>query len=1585
MSDGEWGNVQLQVFAANGVLIDTVYDVLEAEGATSWHEIGGDQYVVVPWRSNNDFGRYANDRRITVKATNQLTGLVHTICDFIIESCKVEERSLSSSGGGSFRAFHISGRDQIKQLGEIPVKLRHISKYRQGDTATAITATTLQMNGTDTAAFPSPSLVGWTLELVNSGEWSQIVDHTPGGLLTIEPAWQSNVADQNAPPPALQKWRAFGAAVSETAGIRTDLLLAMSNATLNTDWRLRQDSFQSTEHGTFLACNDYSILKTLQQIAAQSGEYFTRVPGQRKIHWMRQVPPITNPQDGSTVFITVPHEDMAPIWYAYILPGHNLYRDTVERVTRIKPTGGGTGDEQITLHDLPPGFVTDPGFTIDGEYLISTAAESGAVSVSREVRFSSIDAASDAANSRVLAAQALYRTAHLWLKEHDTPRYWLDCEVQTSIPIRAVQQAFINIGGIAYDGQPLFIDMFVLEAKPRLKPDGTVTYRLKLSDKKAAIMTDERLVAEAVRSVSTQTFTSNAPARNSRGLDIDKSGGGGGGGGGGSHPAATSGNNAIEVSGAQEVSLKLASPSGLEIATQGVRVNDTIAGAGLKITNKIIDVGLNLNSGMVVSANAIGMGTPGTISAASANAVTGDSHTHATTTTANAKTTPNTILRGDINGDVGMRFLTADRVVTPLIESAAGAITLNPASGVLSVNANIALTGARNITTTSGSLTLSPAQTLIFQPTNNVVQINATTTLKTAHWASGFMGTGWGVTYDGALDARSIYADELHVAAFIADTTRVKAGADMITPSRSTLSRNFTIPALNATGSMFVEDMPGLEDMPVFADDDWVLLHVIHRPTGGLLVFNVWGQVSGYVDKSDGEQQWTFKTKYYTSATAVGKVAGAGMQVLDFGKSGDGWITLTSIDPAGSPYIDVATWQGGDPYTPGNIQHWYRDGQLRGITGIHEWGMRAGGGPSSHVKFSNLFNEIHGPRLSLYAGDHSKLQVSTVEVIHWRTNSQNTTLKPDADGSAIGVTSTAGNYWSVIDESAASPNHNDFVANEGDGGGSLFVGLSNPTWGSTTYKVDVKIVTKGVGFGSDTVRVYAQVFQSDEVTPLTGEALMRTQTNNSTNTTTVTLPQVNTTAKKADWDGARLRLRWEYDINTVKEAIRLDPNVPSIAVGNPLPTGYLDGGSGFWAGRDDGVDKVRIGAANGPNLRWTGDSLSIANAAGQDVVVVPASGTTYFANPVGLGASGGIYQGTGTFASPTDGLKISNASGQGRIGLFSNGVERAALSSSGIEVIARSATTGAVSFIDYHTNQEYGRLYTTADSDYNLTGLVVRGIGGKSASLLMFGYRYQDQAIINLVAGNTVLAMDSANNYARFSNASLFIPDGGVAAGYSIIPALGNGVFAGDSRGTHSNPQIVLQASGSNGSHSVAHGMSTIAATSTYGRLSKNHNTNGGLMAEGFSAAYTGMGLWGYAGTGDTTKSTAALGAVTVNALKKSGTGAGSFNANENLLIVQNNGSTQFIVSGGNGYYYRTAGTAYDAEDDIGLISAIAHTWEGTVTQEWERFIGDNKTRLQEIGVLSGDFINGPALNRLMVGAMRQMMTRINQLEAKLA
>ncbi len=62
---------------------------------------------------------------------------------------------------------------------------------------------------------------------------------------------------------------------------------------------------------------------------------------------------------------------------------------------------------------------------------------------------------------------------------------------------------------------------------------------------------------------------------------------------------------------------------------------------------------------------------------------------------------------------------------------------------------------------------------------------------------------------------------------------------------------------------------------------------------------------------------------------------------------------------------------------------------------------------------------------------------------------------------------------------------------------------------------------------SSTIKLYAQVFQSDESTPLSDEVEAVSLTSDGTWTNyTVNLTGINTTADKAVWDAARVRFRW---------------------------------------------------------------------------------------------------------------------------------------------------------------------------------------------------------------------------------------------------------------------------------------------------------------------------------------------------------------------------------------------------------------------------------------------------------------------------
>jgi len=90
------------------------------------------------------------------------------------------------------------------------------------------------------------------------------------------------------------------------------------------------------------------------------------------------------------------------------------------------------------------------------------------------------------------------------------------------------------------------------------------------------------------------------------------------------------------------------------------------------------------------------------------------------------------------------------------------------------------------------------------------------------------------------------------------------------------------------------------------------------------------------------------------------------------------------------------------------------------------------------------------------------------------------------------------------------------------------------------------------------------------------------------------------------------------------ETLKLDPDVPSFALGSTLPTGFR-AGEGIWMGKDvDGDYKLRIGDPGGPRLEWDGADLSISDAlltlAGEDAGI--AIGTT---PPTASDAGTGIW------------------------------------------------------------------------------------------------------------------------------------------------------------------------------------------------------------------------------------------------------------------------------------------------------------------------------------------------------------------------
>lgn len=74
----------------------------------------------------------------------------------------------------------------------------------------------------------------------------------------------------------------------------------------------------------------------------------------------------------------------------------------------------------------------------------------------------------------------------------------------------------------------------------------------------------------------------------------------------------------------------------------------------------------------------------------------------------------------------------------------------------------------------------------------------------------------------------------------------------------------------------------------------------------------------------------------------------------------------------------------------------------------------------------------------------------------------------------------------------------------------------------------ITVRTRGVDIGATPLKLFAQLFQSDETTTLSDEVEVAEETTDSSfsNSSPVTFTGLNTTADKSVWDNARIRFRW---------------------------------------------------------------------------------------------------------------------------------------------------------------------------------------------------------------------------------------------------------------------------------------------------------------------------------------------------------------------------------------------------------------------------------------------------------------------------
>jgi hypothetical protein len=195
-------------------------------------------------------------------------------------------------------------------------------------------------------------------------------------------------------------------------------------------------------------------------------------------------------------------------------------------------------------------------------------------------------------------------------------------------------------------------------------------------------------------------------------------------------------------------------------------------------------------------------------------------------------------------------------------------------------------------------------------------------------------------------------------------------------------------------------------------------------------------------------------------------------------------------------------------------------------------------------------------------------------------------------------------------------------------------------------------------------------------------------------------------------------------------------------------------------------------------------------------------------------------------------------------------------------------------------------------------------------------------------------------------------------------------------------------------SSDVAHGVTDLFETDTYGAIQKHDAGYGGLGLTGLSDLTIGIRLKAVETTNDGTKSTAGGGGVMIDACKKSGTTVGNMDADSNLLAVRNNVTTRFILDA-DGDSHQDVGTSwtnYHDHDDPALLESLSiavSRQDDPIRRTFGEFLKYNRQALEAAGLVKFNddghhFVNMSRLSMLLTGAIRQLARRLDLIEQKL-
>lgn len=156
---------------------------------------------------------------------------------------------------------------------------------------------------------------------------------------------------------------------------------------------------------------------------------------------------------------------------------------------------------------------------------------------------------------------------------------------------------------------------------------------------------------------------------------------------------------------------------------------------------------------------------------------------------------------------------------------------------------------------------------------------------------------GWSVQNSGDAFFRNIKVNKINARIVSTGVEQYVGGRQTMCKSASPLTRDFTVPAPEATSMLHVEPFADYPYIHVFDDGDIVRLANVSLYDGEYNTNDCWGTVVFSLISAPGEQTYTFTRSagVNSGSCKAGAIIPAGELVLNFGVSGDGYIVSTVV------------------------------------------------------------------------------------------------------------------------------------------------------------------------------------------------------------------------------------------------------------------------------------------------------------------------------------------------------------------------------------------------------------------------------------------------------------------------------------------------------------------------------------------------------------------------------------------------------------------------------------------------------------------------------------------------------------------